>query len=246
MPEPRDSDLPDLQAALAAALKNRPDLRQAEQNFQNQDIAVRFTENNLLPSASLFGFYAGSGLSGDSALDESGMGAALASSFKGEFPEYAGGVTVSVPLRNRVAQADNIRSQLEGKQLQISLQRSRNQVALEVRKAIIGMIQGKAQVTAAHEAVRLAREIYEGEKNRLDAGVSTSYNVILRERDLIAAQQAEVVAVVGYAKAMVEMDRATGASMERNGIEYADALSGTISKTPVTPFTLRRPKPEVK
>ncbi len=246
MPEPKDSDLPDLQTALASASKNRPELRQAEQNLQNQAIAVRFTENSLLPGAGLFGFYAGSGLAGDNPTQDSGIWTALGQSFKGDFPEYAGGLTLSIPLRNRVAQADNVRSQLEGKQLQIGLQRSRNQVALEVRKAIIGMIQGRAQVTAAHEAVRLAREIFEGEKNRLDAGVSTSYNVILRERDLIAAQQAEVVAVVSYAKAMVEMDRATGVALERNGIEYADALSGAVTKSPVTPFTLPRPLPEVK
>ena len=240
MPEPKDGDIPDLQAALAGALKNRPDLLQAEANFKNQDIATRFTRNSLLPGVGIFGFYAGSGLAGESTTEDSGMGTALAQSFKGDFPEYAGGVALSLPLRNRVAQADNIRSQLEGNQQLIGLQRTRNQVDVEVRKAIIGMIQGKAQVTAAHEAVRLAREIYEGERNRLDAGVSTSYNVILRERDLISAQQADVVAVVGYAKAMVEMDRASGASMTRNRVEYSDALSGTVTRMPVTPFTLRQ------
>jgi outer membrane protein TolC len=246
MPEPRDSDLPDLQSALAAAMKNRPDLRQIEHNLQNQDIAVRHTSNALLPGANVFGFYAGSGLQGDTVDIDTGAGDALLQSFKGNFPEYAGGITLSIPFRNRLAQADNLRSQFELKQMQTDYQSSRNQVALEVRKAIIGLIQGKAQVAAAHEAVRLAREIYEGERNRLDAGVSTSYQVILRERDLIAARQADVVAVAGYSKAMVEMDRAMGATLDRNGIEYADALSGTVTKMPATPFSAREPKPEVK
>jgi len=246
MPEPRDSDLPDLQSALATAMKSRPDLRQLEHNLLNQDIAVRHTANALLPSTNVFGFYAGSGLEGDTVDFDTGAGDAVLQSFKGNFPEYAGGVTLSIPFRNRLAQADNLRSQYELKQMQIDYQSFRNQVALEVRKAIIGLIQGKAQVAAAHEAVRLAREIYEGEKNRLDAGVSTSYQVILRERDLIAARQADVVAVVGYSKAMVEMDRAMGATLGRNGIEYADALSGTVTKMPVTPFGMRESKPEVK
>ncbi len=246
MPEPRDSDIPDLQTALAYAFKSRPDLRQIEPGLLNQDLTVRYTANTLLPSASVFGFYAGAGLQGDTKASESGLWDTLGQAFKGDYPEYAGGLTVSFPLRNRVAQADNLRSQLEGKQMKVGYQKSRNQVDLEVRKAIIGLIQGKAQVSAAHEAVRLAQEIYDGEKNRLDAGVSTSYQVILRERDLIAARQADVVAVVGYSKAMVEMERATGATLERNGIEYSDALSGTITKMPVTPFTLRGPKPEEK
>lgn len=246
MPEPKDSDLPDLQTALAAALENRPDLKQAERNLENQDVAIRYTENNLLPSANAFGFWAGSGLQGNSASLVTGAVDALSQTFQGSFPEYAGGLTLSVPLRNRVAQADNVRSQLEGKQLRVSLQRSRNQVAVEVRKAIIGMIQGKAQVEAAHQATRLARETWEGEQQKLQAGASTSYQVILRERDLITAEQAEVTAVAGYAKAMVEMDRAMGATLDRNGIEFADALSGTISKTPVTPFTLRGSNKEAK
>ena len=246
MPEPQGSDIPDLQAALASALKNRPDLRQAEQSLLNQDISARFTANSLLPSASIFGFYAGAGLTGSSDVSDSGIWDALGQSMQGDFPEYAGGMTVTIPFRNRQAQADNLRSQYEGKQLQISLLRSRNQVSLEVRKAIIGLIQGKAQVAAAHEAVRLAREIYEGEKNRLDAGVSTSYNVILRERDLVGAQQAEVNAVVGYTKARVELDRAMGATMETTGIEYSDALNGAVTKMPATPFTLRGPKPEAR
>jgi outer membrane protein TolC len=107
---------------------------------------------------------------------------------------------------------------------------------MEVRKAIIGLLQGKAQVEAAHKAVTLAREIWEGEKNKLEAGASTSYQVILRERDYTSAQQAEVAAMITYTKSLVEMDRVRGITLDRNGIEYADALSGKISKTPTPPF----------
>jgi outer membrane protein TolC len=246
MPEPRDSDLPALSVALGFALENRPDLRQAERNLQNQDVSNRFTENNLLPGVSVFGFYAGSGLYGDSSAGQGGLWDALGQTFRADYPEYAGGATVSVPLRNRVAQADNIRSQLEGQQLRVGLQRSRNQVSLEVRQAVIGIIQGKAQVQAAHEATRLAREIWQGEQNKLEAGASTSYDVILRERDFVTAEQAELTAVAGYAKAMVELDRAMGATLRHNGIEFADALSGTVTKMPAPPSGSPKTRPEVK
>jgi outer membrane protein len=246
MPEPRDSDLPNLSVALGFALENRPDLRQTERNLQNQDVSLRFTENSLPPGVSVFGFYAGSGLYGDSPTAQGGLWDALGQTLRADYPEYAGGATVSIPLRNRVAQADNIRSQLEGQQLKVSLQRSRNQVSLEVRKAVIGIIQGKAQVQAAHEATRLAREIWQGEQNKLEAGASTSYQIILRERDFVAAQQAELNAVVGYAKAMVEVDRAMGATLRHNGIEFADALSGTVTKMPVPPSGTPTTSREVK
>lgn len=246
MPEPKQSDVPELQQALASAYEGRPELRQAQRSLENQDIAIRFTQNSLLPGVSLFGLFAGAGLQGQGPMSDTGLGGALGDTFSASYPEYAGGSTLSIPLRNRVSQADNLRAQLEGNQLRISMQRSKNQIALEVRKAIIGMIQGRAQVEAAHQAVRLARDLRDGERSRLDAGVSTSYQVILRERDLLAAQQAEVAAMVNYAQAIVEMDRARGLTLERNAIELDETLSGTVSRMPVTPFTLSGTKQEVK
>jgi outer membrane protein TolC len=236
MPEPSQADIPDLEKALASALEVRPELQQSDINLQNQDISVRFTGDALKPSFSVFGFYAGAGLQGTTNEDHSGLVDAIGQSFSNTYPEYAGGFSLSIPLRNRTAQADNLRSQLEKNQLLISQQRSRNTISMEVRKAIIGLMQGKAQVEAAHKAAALAREIWEGEKSKLEAGASTSYQVILRERDFTNARYAEVAAMITYTKAMVEMDRARGITLERNKIEYADALSGKISKTPVTPF----------
>ena len=232
---PADKDLPNVKEALETAFKSRPDLRQAQNNLQNQEMATRFTESSLKPSAAVFGLYAGSGLDGNEAAIRGGAADSFQQAFYGDFPEYGGGFSLSIPIRNRVAQADNLRSQLEEKQLRLGLQRSHNQVALEVRKAMIGLIQGRAQLEAAREAARLAREIWMGEQERLEAGVSTSYQVILRERDLVAAQQAEVDANVGYAKAVVEMGRAMGTALERRGIEFAEALAGTASTPKVTP-----------
>ncbi len=241
MPEPKDADLPELQAALDGAVKNRSDLKQAEGNLRNQAIANRFTANGLKPSAGVFGLFAGAGLEGNGLETRAGTGDSLWQSLSGEFPEYGGGVSLSIPIRNRVAQADNLRSQLEDSQLRLSLQRLRNQAAVEVRKAMIGLVQGRAQLEAAHEAARLAREIWTGEQERLEAGVSTSYQVILRERDFVAAQQAEVDSSANYAKALVEMDRATGQTLTRRNIQVADALSGDIKNKPVAAFTLGLP-----
>jgi outer membrane protein TolC len=239
MPEPDQADIPDLKNALASAMETRLELKQADINLKNQNISVDFTGDGLKPALSVFGFYAGAGLQGTGAETKSGMLNAFGQSFEGEFPEYATGFSLSIPLRNRTAQADNIRSQLERNQLLITQQRSRNTISLEVRKAIIGLEQGKAQVEAAHKAASLAREMWEGEKVKLEAGASTSYQVILRERDYTNARYAEVGAMVSFAKAIVEIDRATGETLKQNGIEYSDALSGKVSKTLRTPFNGR-------
>ena len=53
-------------------------------------------------------------------------------------------------------------------------------------------------------------------------------------------------AIAAYAKALVELDRARGNTLDRNGIEYSDALSGNVSTLPVTPFSLRGNTKEVR
>ena len=237
MPAPKDMDIPDEERALSDAMENRLELQQAEINLKNQDISVKFTKNALLPSFAVFGLYAGSGLQGDSIDLDTNLLNSFSQSFRGEYPEYAGGFSFSVSLRNRTAQADSLRSQMELNQQLISHQQSRNSIAVEVQKAIIGLIQGKAQVEAAQKAATLAMEIWEGEKIKLEAGASTSYQVILRERDYVAARQAEVAATATYAKAIIEMDRASGLTLERNSIKYSEALDGNITTAPVTTFS---------
>ena len=239
LPEPRDADVPKLPDALTTAFNNRPDLRQTEGNLQNQNLSLRFTRNGLLPNGSVFGLYAASGLQGNTAITTAGAGDSLQQTFGADFPEYAGGLSLNLSLRNRAAQADNLRAQLEGDQLEISLQRTRNQVALEVRQAATGLVQGKAQVQAAHQATRLAQQTLDAEQKKLAAGISTPYQVVLRQRDFQTAQRAEVQAVVNYAKALVEMDRSTGTTLNRNGIELLDAWSGSVSRLPTPPFNVQ-------
>ncbi len=53
------------------------------------------------------------------------------------------------------------------------------------------------------------------------------------QRDLALAELDFVTAMTIYQKAKVEVDRATGATLEHNGIQIQDALNGTVSA--VTP-----------
>jgi len=219
-------------------MANRPELREAQNNLQNQNIAIRYTKNNLLPSTSLFGLYAGSGLQGNTATSASGAVGSLGQTIGAVYPEGAYGALFSASIRNRSAQADNLRSQLERNQLEIGLQSTRNQIELQVQQARIGLIQGKAQIEAAHEAVILAQQSRDAEREKLMYGISTPYNVVLKERDLVSAQYAEVQVQSAYAKAVIAMDQATGTTLERNRIRLDDALSGTVTQKPTPPLAV--------
>ena len=143
---------------------------------------------------------------------------------------------MAIPIKNRAAQADNLRAQFEMQQAQISLQSLRNQAELTIRQAMIALVQGKAQEEAAHQAVVLAQQSLDAEQKKLGVGASTFYNVVLRQRDLTTAEYAEIEAADAYAKALVAIDEARGATLDRNGITFNDALNGTITRIPVPPF----------
>src|SRR5437667_4025178 len=242
LPEPNPRDVPELNTALAAAFEERPDLRITKQDLANQDISVRFTDDSLLPNVNVFSLYAGAGLAGDHLNASAGAGQSLFQGFSAQFPEYASGVSLVMPLRNRAAQADNLRARLEQQQLQVSEQRLRQQVELEVRQAMVNLTQGRAQVEAANEALNLAGQVLDAERTKFESGVSTTYNVILRQRDLAAAREAQLSASVTYAKALVELHRSTGGTRRENGIELRDALTGEITKHPKPPFqSLQQP-----
>jgi outer membrane protein TolC len=252
LPEPRDSDIPPLQDALADAERNRPDIKTAQMNLQNEQISSQYTANNLLPTGNVFGQYASAGLQGNCIVTAkascnapgvpvgtvipSGTSSSLWQMAGANFPEYSVGFSLTLPIKNRSAQADNLRAQFEMQQTQINLQVLRNQAEISIRQAMIGLVQGKAQEEAAHQAVILAQQSLDAEQKKLGVGASTFYNVVLRQRDVTTAQYAEIEAADAYAKSLVTIDEARGATLARNGISFNDALSGTITTMPSPPF----------
>jgi outer membrane protein TolC len=113
-------------------------------------------------------------------------------------------------IRNNSTQADHYRLKLEVQQTAATTQRTQNSITLEVRKAIIGLVQSKAQVEAARKAVELSQQSLAAEEGKLAEGTSIPYEVIRRQRDVTSDMYAEVQARVGYAKALVERDRVMG------------------------------------
>jgi outer membrane protein TolC len=226
LPDPQEGDIPPFEEALATAMRNRPELHQAEGNIRNQEVAADYTKKNLKPALSIFGVLSSAGRTGE-------LTSAWSQVRSLDFPEYAYGFSFSFPIGNRAAQADHLRAQLELRQSETSLQRTRNQIRLEVRNAIIGLQQARAQVQAARVAVERSEQTLDAEQKKLRAGISTSYNVIRVQRDLFSAQLAEVQARVSYAKARVEMDRARGTTLEQRRISLeatlADRLAGNQS-----------------
>jgi outer membrane protein TolC len=219
LPEPQDSDIPALEDALVEAMRNRPEIARAEGGIRNQQIVTEFTKANLKPELGIFGVWAGSSREG-------ALRRALGQLGRFDFPEYAFGFELNIPILNRSAQADDLRARLELRQSETTLQRTRNQIQLEVRNAIIALLQAKSQAEAARKALDLRRRTLDAEQKKLQAGVSTPYSVILVQRDFEAAQFADVTARANYAKARVALDQVTGMTLEKHGIPLDRIIEG--------------------
>ena len=245
LPVPKPDDIPSVDDALNVALKNRPELEQADLNLRNQELVVKSNRNGLLPTFDIFASYSGSGLSGNRLIrdntgqvidvDPNGILQALTQTFQGQFPDYSFGFSLQFPIRNRSAQADAARALLERRQLHAQLQRTKNQVAQEVRNAEIALIQAKAQIEAAQKAVVLAQQTLDAEQKKFQLGESTVFMVIQAQRDLVAAEVSEVRARSTYAKALTQFAQSTGTTLEKHNIQLSDALEGKVARNPNIP-----------
>jgi outer membrane protein TolC len=161
-----------------------------------------------------------------------GYGTVLSQLFARNFPNYSVGFSLNIPIRNRAAQAAAITDELTYRQQQLALQRLENQVRVDVQNGIIGLTQARAQYESATKARILQEQTLDAEQKKLALGASTIYNVILANRDLVTAQSNEVTAEAAYAKARVEMDRATGQILYHNNISLDEAFRGKVSRPP--------------
>ncbi|HXZ41213.1 MAG TPA: TolC family protein [Terriglobales bacterium] len=159
-------------------------------------------------------------------------------------PDKGAGVTLNIPLRNRQAQAVQVRGELEYRQAQMRLQQIENQVRIEVRNAQFTLQQNQAAVTAAQAAVKLAHESLDAEQKKLALGASTSTLVLQNESELATAQSNLVSAMAAYEKSRVELDRATGLLLDHTGIIMDDAVRGQVTHTPNVPYVAPRQNPE--
>jgi outer membrane protein len=155
-------------------------------------------------------------------------------------PDKGVGLTLNIPIRNRAGQATQIRSEMEYRQAQMRLQQIENEIRIEVRNAQFTLTQNRAAVASAQAAVALGRTSLDAEQKKLNLGASTSTLVLQNESALATAESTLVSAMSAYQKSRIELDRATGLLLDRNGIIMDDAERGQVTHMPTVPHVLPR------
>jgi outer membrane protein len=243
------------------ALSHRPELAESRIDLNSRAVSMKAVKNALLPTVDLFAYYGGSGLGGaqnpssicgnpgsnpnfctppDQVTPPVSYGDTLNQLVNSTAPDKGIGISINIPLRNRTAQANQIRSQLEFRQAQMRLQQVENEIRIEVRNAQFALQQNRASVDAAQAAVALAQQSLDAEQKKYALGASTTTLVLQQQSALTTAKSNLVTALSTYEKSRVELDRATGVLLEHNSIDLADAQAGVVSKMPSVPYVMPR------
>ncbi len=225
---------------IAEAEKNRPDVIQDEIAMQVAKMSLKSINSELLPTLNLYGLYAGAGIAGpknpnctlpayECASDlPTGFGSMFLNTFNYSSPEYQVGLNLSINLRNRVAKADQFRASLEYRQRQISFEEQKKSIRFDVRNSQFALQQAQARVDAVQKARDLAQRTFDITEQEQKLGAKSTYDVLIAQHGLAIAESTLAAAKMAYEKARVDIDRATGETLERMGVSIAAAKVGQV------------------
>jgi outer membrane protein TolC len=225
---------------LADAEKNRPDVSEDEIAMQIAQNNLKTIKNELLPRLSLYGQFIGAGFGGQvnpvcalgnecSTALPGGFSGAFQNTFNYSSPEYQVGFQLAITLRNRVAKADQFRAVLDFRQRELSYEQQKKSILLDVRNSQYALEQAQARVNAAQKARDLAQKTFDISKQEQKLGAMSSYDTLAAETALAIAESAVAVAQNAFEKAKVDIDRATGSTLDRMSVSLDDAKSGVVT-----------------
>jgi outer membrane protein TolC len=238
-PDPKETE--PIDQLLVEAEKNRPDVSEDQIQMEIAQNNLKTIKNELLPRLSVYGQYIGYGIGGQPnpacALGAAECATTLPPGFPGAFqdtfnyssPEYQVGFSLVVTLRNRVAKADQFRAVLDYRQRELTYEQQKKSILLDVRNSQYALQQAQARVTAAQKARDLAQRTFDIAKQEQKLGAMSTYDTLAAEQALAVSESAFAVAQSAFEKAKVDIDRATGFTLERTGVSLDDAKSGVVT-----------------
>ena len=227
-----DLNVPEL---VGEGLTQRPDLAQAKLQVETGKISVEASRNNARPQLNLYANAETRGASEQpyEQLGSPGTGLPttpqdLALGGLRVSTIYQGGLQLTLPLRNRVAQADAARDAVQLRQVQARTEKVAQQVREDVETAVVALQTAQAAYESASESREYQAQLLDAERDKLSVGQSTDLLVLQNEAYLAQAKSTEIAARSNWMKARISLDYALGDLLEKNHVELADAIRGTL------------------
>lgn len=231
-PAPEPLDVP---ALVQQSLRLRPDLAQAQLQVQTGQIQAAASRNNVLPQLNVYANVETRGSSEQpyETLGSTGTGIPttpqqLALGGLRVSTIYQAGVQLTLPLRNRVAEADAARDIVQLRQVQSRTEKLAQSVRQDVETAVVAVQTAEESYRAASSSRDYQAQLLDAERDKLSVGQSTDLAVLQDEAFLAQARSTEIAARSNYMKARLELDHALGDLLEKNHISLDDALEGTL------------------
>lgn len=229
---------PALAAAVKQALESRPELAETALSLEMNQLDSRLSRELVRPRVDAFANLTAAGLSGQAVPSSAnplasffppgtvltpplligGYSTSLSNLAAGNFPSVQVGLQVSLPLRNRTAEAQVAISAAEGRRVRALRDQVGMAVVADVRNALQALQSARSRLDAATLARRSAEEQYESEQRQFQAGTSTVFLVLQRQTDFISARAREVRARADLGEAIAGLDRATAGTLETHNI----------------------------
>lgn len=248
-----EEDTP-IEQLVSQAYANNPQIEQAVLNMKNNEITIKAFRNNLLPTVDAYAYYGGSALGGiqnpllncnlnpgTCPVPTASYGDTLQRAFNNTYPDKGVGVNINIPIRNRIAQADQARSQMEYRQSQMRLQQLYTQIRIQVINGQYALTNDRAQVEAAQAAKDFAAQSLDAEEKKYRLGASTTALVLQQQRNLATADNNLISATAAYARDRVALSQLLANMLDKYGIQIPQAATGNIT-TPVSVPGLTAPK----
>jgi outer membrane protein len=260
---PQQEPVIPIQDMIDDALRHRAELVESRIDLNSRQFSAKAVRNALLPTLNAYAYYGGSGIGGDinpvcafgttpcssiGVVPPAFVGKKTAVSYGGTLnqmvnstaPDKGIGLTLNIPLRNRQAQADQVRAELELRQAEVRLHQLENQVRIEVRNAQFDVKQNRAAVQAAQSAVDLARQTLDADQQKLRVGLTTSTAILQDVSTLTTSESNLVSAKAAYEKSRIELERSTGLLLDDNGISIDEAIRAQVTHLPTVPYVAPR------
>jgi outer membrane protein TolC len=208
----------DIDSAVQNALSQRTDLGVARKNLEANDINIRYFDNQSLPDLNASVNYAAQAIGGVGLRRGPGEGLlpgpiigtveksywdTLGTTFAGDFPGWTFSLDMTYPIGRSSSEANEARARLQQSQQQRALEALQLDVATQVREAGRNVQTNGKRVEATRASRALAEKRLEAEEKKYQAGMTSSFFVLQAQRDLNVARNSELLALVEYAKSVV-------------------------------------------
>ncbi len=225
-PRPFERELDEraaLDAAVLAAFAHRPEWREFGPSIDSQELALRKSRRDLLPRLDLTATGALTG------LDDS-FGASNKDVRSRDFHDWSLGIVFEWPFENRAARGALQRAELERRRLDLQKRSLEDQILVEVRAAVRDIKTTEKRIEATRRARVLAQERFEGEMNRREAGLRTTFHVLDSEERLTEAKTNELKALIDYGIAQMMLQKSSGTLLEQNGVLVQENLTPRLGR----------------